>query len=115
MAATSRSTLGRRDQPWVGGWITRTAINVLKRSLRRRFHPSLRPSVDPDPDGLIDLWRAVASLPARQRDAVVLVYRLGFTTEEAARAIGCPPGTLRADLTRARHALAHALKEEIDE
>jgi RNA polymerase sigma-70 factor (ECF subfamily) len=101
-----------RGQSWVGGWVARTAINTMKRSLRRRLPPAANAKSGPDPEDCLDLWTAVAALPARQRDSVVLVYRLGYSTEEAAHILDCPSGTVRGDLSRARQALAHALKEE---
>ena len=104
-----------KDEPWVGGWIMRTAINVVRRGLRRRPATSMPDAPTPDIDGVVDLWQAVAALPERQRAAIVLVYRAGLSTEEAARVLGCEPSTLRASLTRARRVLADRLKEDGDE
>jgi RNA polymerase sigma-70 factor (ECF subfamily) len=56
--------------------------------------------------------RALAELPAAQRDAVLLAFVRGLTIAEIARAAGVPVGTvksrLRVGLRRARQALAPA-------
>jgi RNA polymerase sigma factor (sigma-70 family) len=44
---------------------------------------------------------AVAGLPVRQRSAVYLRYWGGLSTDEIARALRVPAGTVRSDLTRA--------------
>jgi RNA polymerase sigma factor (sigma-70 family) len=41
-------------------------------------------------------------LPDRYRAAVVVCYLQGKTNEEAARLLGCPPGTVKSRLARAR-------------
>jgi len=46
--------------------------------------------------------QAVAELPERYRDAVVLFYLRGASLEEAARSLQVPEGTLKARLHRAR-------------
>lgn len=55
--------------------------------------------------------RAMASLPAEQREAVMLVLVEGFAYKEAAEIIGCPMGTLTSRLGRGREALMKALGE----
>lgn len=46
--------------------------------------------------------RAVAGLPVRYREVVVMCELGEASYEEAARAIGCPVGTVRSRLNRAR-------------
>ena len=48
-----------------------------------------------DPDLLVDLERALASLPEKQRLVVDAVYLQGATYEDAARSLGMPLGTLK--------------------
>jgi RNA polymerase sigma factor (sigma-70 family) len=40
--------------------------------------------------------RALAALPARQREAVVLRYVLDLSVDETAQRMGCAAGTVRA-------------------
>jgi RNA polymerase sigma-70 factor (ECF subfamily) len=104
-----------RDQPWAAGWITTTAMNVARRALRRQDATGPRAAADAtDTDAAIDLWRSVAGLPLRQQQALVLHYRLGMPTAEAAAVMHCAEGTVRAYLTRARDALRERLQEEPD-
>jgi RNA polymerase sigma-70 factor (ECF subfamily) len=49
-----------------------------------------------------ELARALALLPAAQREALLLRYADGLSVEEAATALGCPEGTVRS---RVHHAL----------
>jgi RNA polymerase sigma factor (sigma-70 family) len=44
---------------------------------------------------------AITRLPARQRQAILLRYWAGHSTEEIARIVQVPAGTIRSDLTRA--------------
>ncbi|MBI3647786.1 MAG: sigma-70 family RNA polymerase sigma factor [Actinobacteria bacterium] len=97
-------------QPWAGGWVMTTALNVTRRGMRHRR--VLRPVIrdDPDPEETIDLWDRVKGLPRRQQEAVVLCYRVGLSIEEVAQAMGCKEGTVRTHLSRARKVLRAALK-----
>lgn len=52
-----------------------------------------------------EVSRALARLPEEFRDTVLLVDVEGLTYEEAAAALGCPLGTVRSRLSRARRAL----------
>lgn len=53
---------------------------------------------------------ALAGLPDAFRSVVVLVDIEELSYEEAAQALGCPVGTIRSRLSRARHLLHEALK-----
>ena len=55
--------------------------------------------------------RALAGLPAEQREAVLLVMVEGYSYKEAAEIIGCPVGTLNSRLVRGRDALLVRLGE----
>lgn len=54
--------------------------------------------------------RALATLPADQREAVLLVLVEGFSYREAARIVDCPVGTLNSRLVRGRDALLAKLE-----
>jgi len=99
-------------EPWVAGWVTTTAINVARRQLRRRPDPIGPFGGGEDLDTALDVRRAIHGLPRRQQEAVILHYLLGFPIGDAARSMGCRPGTVKAHLSRARAALAPSLEPE---
>jgi RNA polymerase sigma-70 factor (ECF subfamily) len=100
-----------RDQPWVGGWVTSTAVNAVRRTLRRRPAVRLNAHPDQDLDASVDLWREVRRLPLRQQQAVILRYRADLPMEEIGAAMGCDAGTVRTHLARARDTLRKRIGE----
>ena len=88
------------DSP--GGYLQRTAINIFrKRYARGRFLTRLTASlnggkVQPPADSALELSEALRSLPPRQRAALVLTELLGYTGEEAGRALGVKASTIAA-------------------
>ena len=56
---------------------------------------------------------ALAQLPSKYRAVIHLYYYEGYNTEETARILRRRPSTVRAQLTRARQALARLLKEDL--
>jgi RNA polymerase sigma-70 factor (ECF subfamily) len=62
-----------------------------------------------------DMLVALAHLPARQREAIVLVAAEGFTYEEAARVCNTSIGTIKSRINRARNALAVLLDVDRDQ
>lgn len=103
-----------RSQPWAGGWVTTTALNLARRALRNpRGMAGTTEQQDPlDP---IEIWASVRALPRRQQEAVVLHYRLDLPVAEIAQILGCREGTVRTHLARARERLRKALREDSDE
>lgn len=63
-------------------------------------------------EAMAALYKAVATLPERYRDAVVLCDLEEKSYDEAARLMDCPVGTVRSRLHRARLLLAAALKPQ---
>jgi RNA polymerase sigma-70 factor, ECF subfamily len=61
---------------------------------------------------LDELPAALAKLPADQREAVILVGASGLSYEEAAHICGCPIGTIKSRVNRARGRLAELLSIE---
>jgi RNA polymerase sigma factor (sigma-70 family) len=98
-----------RLYPRVTGWVTVTALNEVRRALRRR--PSAQDTAPPDTDtdSSIVIWQAVRSLPPRQQEALVLHYILDLSLEDAAQVMGCRNGTVKSHLARARKAMAQAI------
>jgi len=91
---------------------------VLKRIEKERPEDSAVAEFASDEDVLEDLTRresidevrrAVLSLPATYREAVVLCDLGGASYEDAALALGCPVGAVRSRLSRARAMLARKL------
>jgi RNA polymerase sigma-70 factor, ECF subfamily len=104
-------------------WVRRVAINLAtdgRRRVRRRL--AVQAQLDAEQaavvppisvDGLA-VAAALATLPRRQRQVVVLHYLLDVPVEEVARQLSVPVGTVKSRLARARSALAAQLDVEID-
>lgn len=115
--------LGRYDpnRPF-GPWLLRIVANAATDRLRRRrvrtadaIPPTLA-TRDPGPDREADrstlhaaLRQGLATLPERQRVAVVLFDVEGYTHAEIAEVLGIPVGTVRSHVFHARRALRTAL------
>ncbi len=61
----------------------------------------------------IALRRALAALPARQREAVVLHYFADLDQADVAAAMGCSVGTVKSQLFKARDHLASLLSDRV--
>jgi RNA polymerase sigma-70 factor (ECF subfamily) len=110
-----------------GTWLHRIAVNAVLAQARRRSEClGGEASADeaaarlPDPDsgddgGVIDLERAIATLPAGARQVLVLVGIYGHSHEEAAAMLGVAVGTCKSQLHRARQMLTErlAVPEEV--
>jgi RNA polymerase sigma-70 factor (ECF subfamily) len=64
-------------EPWAGGWVMTTALNFARRQMRKRPLTAEPGPADADAEALIDLRRAVRTLPAQQQTVVVLHYLMG--------------------------------------
>jgi RNA polymerase sigma-70 factor (ECF subfamily) len=98
------------------GWVTTVALNLARSGLRRirserRARARLGTSGVGEPltADRIDVDRALAALPRRQRVVAVLRYYLQLDTREVASVLGLNEGTIKSTLFRARVALAEAL------
>jgi len=88
-------------------WLHRVARNLAHSHFRRaragaRAHE--RAGVDRDrsePDDAVTLRVVVASLPQRERDAIVARFYLGMSVRETAAALECPEGTVKTLTHRA--------------
>jgi RNA polymerase sigma-70 factor (ECF subfamily) len=113
--------VGRLENP--AGYLYRVALNAHRSRLRRMriaaakaLHFRQEPPADPEDaaDDRVSVRRALATLPAGQREAVVLVEWLGLTDAEAGRVLGLSPGAVRTRLHRARTALRDQLRGDDD-
>lgn len=119
---------GFRGERGLRTWVLRIVANLCRDRLRRRKFVAgtvedLEPSglgFDPvaDWDGAMDqrkvalaLENAIERLPADQKEAVILRYRLGMSQIEMADALGVPEGTVKSRLSRAVSALRETMKE----
>jgi RNA polymerase sigma-70 factor (ECF subfamily) len=59
-----------------------------------------------------DVLRALRGLVPEQREAIILIAAEGLTYEEAAAVCGCPVGTVKSRLSRARQRLEECLNRE---
>jgi RNA polymerase sigma factor (sigma-70 family) len=110
----ARKARSIRKQESVGCWLHavayRLALKVRAQAARRRaqeFRPTPMTPTAPDFQAAWHELQAVldeelARLPANYRAALVLCYLEGKTQEEAAHLFGCPLGTVRSRLARAR-------------
>jgi RNA polymerase sigma-70 factor (ECF subfamily) len=61
------------------------------------------------------LLHALATLPAEQRAALVLVDMEGYPVAEVAEMLGCPEGTVKSRCSRGRERLAALLRDRLGE
>jgi len=113
-----------REPAQARAWISRIARNAcvdhLRRArVRRLFGMQTKPSepTAPPPDMALDdevrineLRTALASLPARMREVLILREYGELSYEEIGRAMGLRTGTVMSRLHRARSALAAILR-----
>ncbi len=106
------------DRP--GAWARRVTINLAisaQRRLRSEAEaldrldrrPVATATLDGDHRYADRFWLAVRGLPARQRAAVALHYLEDRPVDEVAQVLGCAPGTVKAQLHKARATLARVL------
>ena len=103
----------------LGAWVATVALNVSRSSVRRKLaERRARQRLGAPPPmttersrgEAVDVKRAVAQLPRRQREVVVLRYLLDLSTAETAATLRINEGTVKSELSRARGALANALR-----
>src|SRR5262245_42697302 len=109
------ASIGRRER--VGSWLYKVAYRVALRAARTvRTAPPL-PEVPVAGGEAEVMWRdlravldeEVNRLPEKYRTAFVLCHLQGLTNAEAARALGCPLGTVLSRLSWARERLRQRL------
>lgn len=101
------------DSP--GGWAHRVAVNLARSSWRRhhaarRAHqraevanPPATPMLDRDDAaiGRIEVQRALAALPRKDREVVVLRFAADLSVPQVAAVLRCPEGTVKTITRRA--------------
>ncbi len=111
-------TVRALDDP--AGWVRRVALNRLingrrDRARRAEILATVRevPEADLTAD-LVDLRRAVTSLPDRMRAALCLYYLGELSVREVAAALEVSEGTVKSNLHDARRRLRELLEEAPD-
>jgi RNA polymerase sigma-70 factor (ECF subfamily) len=112
-----------RGDAAVTTWLHRIVVNAcIDRIRRNRARPTVTlpdddlagPADPADPLAQRELaWeieRALSSLPDDQRAAVVLVDVEGYSVDEAAAFLKCPPGTVKSRCSRGRAKLVPLLR-----
>jgi RNA polymerase sigma-70 factor (ECF subfamily) len=69
--------------------------------------------LEPDPTGRVDLDHVLAHLDDDRRAAFVLTQVLGLHYDEAADVLGCPIGTVRSRVSRARADLVDMMADAV--
>lgn len=100
-------------------WVAAVALNLTRKGFRRvlaerrvRQQARIRTVTEVSaPTGeLIDVQRALARLPRRQRETAVLRFVLEMDTREVAGVLGIDEGTVKSHLSRARSKLVRDLE-----
>lgn len=110
LAKTYLSWQRIRDREALDGYVRRVMVNA-QTSVWRRHRPEASydvvPDLSPGRDAHADadlhdaLWTAMASLPRKQRAAVVLRYYEDLSEAETARVLGVSVGTVKSSTSRA--------------
>jgi len=98
---------------WLLSIARRTCADAV-RDLRRRRRLAARferPAYEPDPAGAVSVEALLSGLDPERRLAFVLTQVIGVSYLEAAEICGCPVGTIRSRVARARGDLVERLGE----
>ena len=108
----------------VDGYVRQVLVRTYLDEQRRRWRQEqptgetldgLRSDPATASDQRLDLLRALATLPPRQRAAVVLRCWEDLSITEVARALDCSEGTVKSQTARGLTALREALGDAIDD
>ena len=112
MRAWSRRHRRRRGVSW-WTWAAGFAVRICRETRRKPPPVALPVGLDlalasdtgelseGDTERLTVVHRAIAELPDRQREVLVLRMLLGQSTAETASTLGCPEGTVKSNLHKA--------------
>lgn len=118
VSSLHRVTAEHQVRGWVLGIARHVCLDEIRRRQRRRRMQNellnLRPAVSHDEGSDIALRELVENLEPDRREVFVLTQIIGLSYEEAAEVCGCPIGTVRSRVARARMEL-QSLAVELDE
>jgi RNA polymerase sigma-70 factor (ECF subfamily) len=120
LASAIRTFRGEgRLRTWLYTLVLNAVRDLARKSLRERRRDeawAADPTQQPpsaDDDDMQEVWTAVQTLPAKQRDCVMLVYSEGLAHAEAAEVLGCSEPTVSWHLHEARKRLRTILGREV--
>ncbi|MGH8868705.1 MAG: RNA polymerase sigma factor SigM [Actinomycetes bacterium] len=109
-----RGAAGFRGDAAVTTWLHRVVVNACLDRIRRQAVRPTSPLPDPEAgpvsprdemsarEDALDVAAALATLPAEQRAALVLVDVQGYPVDEVARILEVAPGTVKSRCARGR-------------
>jgi RNA polymerase sigma-70 factor (ECF subfamily) len=104
------------DRP--SSWVYVVAMNHLRDQWRRGARHAVADVEPVDETGgvavKLTVREAIATLPARQREAIVLRYLADLPLADVADAMGCALGTAKATIHRALRTMRVELEEDDD-
>jgi RNA polymerase sigma-70 factor (ECF subfamily) len=103
---------GALRDPAAGVWRTAFRIAAGELKERRRIEVFTEEPVAGMPEPFVDLWRALATLPANQRASVVLADYAGWSHREIAAALGSTVSAVGVHVHRARRRLRELLEDD---
>jgi len=115
-----RRALQKRDSlrhpEFLKTWLIRILLNVCHDERRRRAREipvgeEMPPACIPPPESDREVVQALAGLDERFRLPLVLHYIEGYSTEEIARILRIPQGTVKTRMARGRSCLRRELEE----
>jgi RNA polymerase sigma-70 factor, ECF subfamily len=123
-SSDAESGPGFRGEAAVTTWLHRIVVNACLDRVRRKASRPADPLPDYDvpdrrPDPLaarelaLDLDAALATLPADQRAALVLVDMYSYPVDEVAVMLDCPVGTVKSRCARGRARLVPLLRPDL--
>ena len=101
-------------------YLQRTVVNLSRETIRRKVierralrtrGADLAAPAGPDPAAVVELRRAIACLPVRKRECVVLRFLLGLSEAETAALLGISVGTVKSQT----HKGLCLLRERLDD
>ena len=117
LGALPRFRAAASGRTWLLSIARRTCMDELRardriRRRDRRVGATRRDAVVPDPAGVVGVRELLARLDVDRRTAFVLTQVSGLSYAEAARVCGCPIGTIRSRVARAREELIAGLRDD---
>ena len=117
-ARQSWGRISKYDRPDM--WVRRVVANRSASRVRRLVREaaaltricSRQPLAFELGDPVVDVWEAIATLPTRQAQVIVLVGIEDLAVGDVAEILGCGPETVRTHLRRARERLAQLLEAD---